>query len=84
MVSTGGRIFFEILVDSTGHSCVHSIKDETHMADIKDNVRRCINNLWDWNPAETDHHPINSTVILELHFIGNVAQIRFVKPVQTQ
>lgn len=79
-MSTSGRIFFEIQVDSIGHSCVHSIKDETHMSDVKENIRRCINNLWDWSPAELAHHPINSTVILELHFIGDDANVRFVKP----
>lgn len=83
-MSTGGRTFFEIQVDSMGHSCVRSTKDETHMADVTDNVRRCINGLWDWHPAETDHHPINSTVMLELHFVGNRAQVRFVSPVEAE
>jgi hypothetical protein len=83
-MSTSGRIFFEVEVDSTGHSCVRSIKDETHMSDIKNNLRSCINNLWDWAPAESSHRAINSTVILELHFIGDNASVRFVRPGDTQ
>ena len=82
-MSTSGRIFYEIQVDSTGHACVQSIKDETHMADVKENVRRCINGLRDWHPAEWDHHRINSTIILQLYFIGNIANVKFVKPNET-
>ena len=78
-MSTSGRMFFEILVDSTGHSCVLSIKDETHVADVKDNIRRCINNLWDWAPAQLNHRAVNSTVILESYFIGGAARVGLVK-----
>ncbi len=82
-MSTSGRIFYEINVDSTGHSCVLSIKDEVHMSDLTENVRRCINNLWDWTPAMLAGHPINSTVILELYFIGDAASVKFIKPEET-
>ena len=80
VMSTSGRMFFEIQVDSTGHSCVSSSKDETNMRDVKDNIRRCINNLWDWTPAQVNQHPINSTVIVELHFVDDFVSLRFIKP----
>ncbi len=79
-MSTSGRLYFEIAVDSTGHSCVLSIKDEVHMNDLTENIRRCINNLWDWTPAKLGGRAINSTVILELYFIGDAASVKFIKP----
>ncbi len=77
---TSGRIYFEIEIDATGHSCVRSIKDETHMADLKDELRRCINNIYDWQPAIKDNKRISSTVILSLYFLSNVSEIEFVSP----
>jgi hypothetical protein len=78
-METSGRMFLEVQVDSTGHSCVRSIKDETRMWDVKNTVRMAINQLYDWTPAISDHHPINSTVILEAHFVGSRASVRFIK-----
>lgn len=79
-IGTSGLMLFEVQVDSTGHSCVRSIKDQVHMSDLKDNIRRYINNMWDWTPAQSNGHPIGSTVLIELHFVGNEALVRFIKP----
>ncbi len=79
-MSTSGHMYFEFEVDSTGHSCVKSIKDETHMSDMKNNLRICINGLYDWQPAILNGHPINSTLIIDLRFLGNRATVGFVKP----
>lgn len=79
-MSTSGRMYYEIQVDSTGRSCVLAVKDDAHMTDVRENVRRCINNLRDWVPAELDRKPINSTLIMELYFVGSEATVRFVKP----
>ncbi len=81
-VGTSGHKYFEIEVDSTGHSCVKSIKDEVHMSDVKNTERMCINGLYDWQPAISDGRPINSTLIIDLHFLNNYANVSFVKPIE--
>ena len=79
-VGTSGHMYFEIEVDSTGHSCVKSIKDDVHMSDLKNTQRVCINGLYDWQAAILNGRAINSTLIIDLHFLGNRASINFVKP----
>ena len=79
-VGTSGHMYFEIEVDSTGHSCVKGIKDEVHMSDVKNTLRICINELYDWRPAISNGHAINSTLIIDIHFQGYRANIDFVKP----
>lgn len=71
---------FEIEVDSTGHSCVKSIKDEIPMWDVKNVLRTSINGLYDWQPATSDGHAINSTLIIKVHFLGYRASYTFLKP----
>ena len=78
-VGTSGHMYFEMEVDSAGHSCVRSIKDEVHMSDVKNTLRMCINGLYDWQPAILNGHAINSTLIIDIHFLGNRANINFVK-----
>ena len=79
-MGTSGHMYFELSVDSSGHSCVKSIKDEVHMSDLKNTLRMSINELYDWQPAILNGHPINSTLIIDIHFLGNRASINFVKP----
>ncbi len=79
-VGTNGNMYFEIEVDSTGHSCVRSIKDEIPMWDVKNVLTTSINNLYDWQPAILDGHPINSTLILRIHFLGYRASFTFLPP----
>jgi len=79
-VGTVGHMRFELEVDSSGHSCVKSIGDEVRMSDVKNTLRMCINGLYDWQPAILNGRPINSTLIIDIHFLGNVANISFVKP----
>lgn len=79
-MGTSGHMYFEIEVDSTGHSCVTSIRDDVRMSDLKNTMRMCINGLYDWQPAILNGHAINSTQIIDLYFIGNRAGISFVKP----
>ena len=79
-VNTAGHMYFEIEVDSTGHSCVRSIKDDVHIWDVKNTLRVCINGLYDWQPASSGNHAINSTLIIDVHFLGQRANISFVKP----
>ena len=79
-VGTSGHMYFEIEVDSTGHSCVKSIKDEVHMADVKRSLKMCINGLYEWQPAISNGHSINSTLIIDIRFLDNRASINFVKP----
>ena len=79
-VGTVGHMRFEVEVDSTGHSCVKSIGDEVRMSDVKNTLRMTINGLYDWQPALLNGHIINSTVIIDLHFLNNRAYIELVKP----
>jgi hypothetical protein len=79
-VGTTGTMYFEVEVDSTGHSCVRSIKDEIPMPDVRNTLRMSINQLYDWQPAILNGRPINSTVIIKTHFLGYRANITFVKP----
>lgn len=79
-MGTSGSMLFEVQVDEKGHSCVRSVKDMVHMADVKDVIRRCINNLWDWIPAQSNGRAIASTVIIELNFVGNDVLVKFIKP----
>jgi len=74
-VQTSGRMLFEICVDSTGHPCVLSVKDEIHMWDVKNTIRNSINEMEAWHPALLAGRPISSTVILKIHFVGNLLRI---------
>jgi hypothetical protein len=79
-VGTSGTMYFEVEIDSTGHSCVKSTRDDIPMSDVRNTLRMSINQLYDWQPAILNGRPINSTVIIKTHFLGYRANITFIKP----
>ncbi len=73
---------YEMLIDSSGHTCVTSIQSLGFgfSWQIKDDIRKWLTNMPDWQPAKKDGKSINSSVILKLKFVANMMQGKFVEP----
>jgi len=76
----GLKVIFEIYIDSTGHPCVLSIKDESFNWGLKDYLRRSINSMPNWIPAIKNGKPINSTVLLQVDFRDNWFWTQLISP----
>jgi len=83
--SRSGNAFFEILVDSTGHSCL--ISEHNRYLDyyfINDMHMWIDNDMPDWVPATRNGHPINSTVILNFEMRVNWLGVNLVSLEKTK
>ncbi len=75
-----GDIFYEVVIDTNGHSCVLSVKNRGNNWDMKNDIRSWINQMEGWVPAQKNGNKIASTVLLDFQFRVNWMSVHYVQP----
>ncbi|MCD6012699.1 MAG: hypothetical protein K0Q79_2561 [Flavipsychrobacter sp.] len=74
-----GKLLYEILIDSTGHSCIVSIDDQLLCYEMKQDILEVINDMFRWKPAVLFGRPINATMVLQFDFGKTTYRMRFLE-----
>lgn len=77
-------VLYEVLVDSTGKSCVVSVRSmgASYSWLLKEDIRKWLTGLAGWHPAIKGGRPINSTLIIEAAVRNNFLGLSLVGPPQ--
>jgi len=75
-------VLYEVLVDSTGRSCVVSIRSvgASYSWLLKEDIRKWLTGLAGWHPATKNGVAINSTLIIEASFRSNFFGMKLASP----